>query len=367
MKRDTRTRFVVTVCSVFLLIGLASLGVFKTEGFAAEQKVFHWKFSSHTNPGNKSLGLGQLWWAEQVEKRSNGQIKVKMYWLDELCGPKEMMMAVKSRLADVVGHVPTYTPGETPIWNATYLPFICPQRMDNCVVVYNRLGRESKPFMDELNKFNCIYAGAYELPGYNMMGKKPVRSIADFKGIRIRVMADLGEVIKQFGAVPMSVPVTEMYSALDTGLVDILVHSRMSFHAYKVDEISKYLMIDMDMGAVPTLYFINKDAFNELPDHLKKVVQSVVDDLPAFLWDFHNDPQRVQEADKVLKDRNIEVIHFPKGDRDKLEAKGGAVWESWAKRTGNYENAKRALADYVRIRDEVVAKYPQGVPGIKYK
>jgi TRAP-type C4-dicarboxylate transport system substrate-binding protein len=200
-----------------------------------------------------------------------------------------------------------------------------------------------------------------------MTGKKPVRSIADFKGIRIRVMADLGEVIKQFGAVPMSVPVTEMYSALDTGLVDILVHSRMSFHAYKVDEISKYLMIDMDMGAVPTLYFINKDAFNELPDHLKKVVQSVVDDLPAFLWDFHNDPQRVQEADKVLKDRNIEVIHFPKGDRDKLEAKGGAVWESWAKRTGNYENAKRALADYVRIRDEVVAKYPQGVPGIKYK
>jgi TRAP-type C4-dicarboxylate transport system substrate-binding protein len=367
MKRNNMTHCVVTVCSVFLLIGLASLNVFNTEGFAAEQKVFHWKFSSHTNPGNKSLGLGQLWWAEQVEKRSNGQIKVKMYWLDELCGPKEMMMAVKSRLADVVGHVPTYTPGETPIWNATYLPFICPQRMDNCVVVYNRLGRESKPFMDELNKFNCIYAGAYELPGYNMMGKKPIRSVADFKGIRIRVMADLGEVIKQFGAVPMSVPVTEMYSALDTGLVDILVHSRMSFHAYKVDEISRYLMIDMDMGAVPTLYFINKDAFNELPDHLKKVVQSVVDDLPAFLWDFQYDPQRVQEADKVLKDRNIEVIYFPKADRAKLEAKAEAVWESWAKRTGNYENAKRALADYVRIRDEVVAKYPQGVPGIKYK
>jgi len=96
-------------------------------------------------------------------------------------------------------------------------------------------------------------------------------------------------------------------------------------------------------------------------------VQSVIDDYPAYMWDFQNDPQRIQEADKVIKDRNIEIIHFPKAERAKLEAKAEAVWEAWAKRTGNYENAKRALADYVKIRDEVVAKYPQGVPGIKFK
>jgi TRAP-type C4-dicarboxylate transport system substrate-binding protein len=366
MKTNAGTCRVVAVCAVLSLIGMLSLGAFATEVTAAE-KVFHWKFSSFTSPGNKSLGAGQLWWAEQVEKRSNGQIKVKMYWVDELCGPKEMMMAAKSRLAEVVTHVPNYTPGETPIWNATYLPFLCAQRLDHCVLVYNRLGRESKPFVEELNKFNCIFGGAFDNFGYNMMGKKPVRSMAELKGLRIHVPPDLGELLKQFGAVPMHVPVTEMYSALDTGLVDVLVHSRLTFHSYKVDEISKYLMVDMDMGALPAFYFINKDAFNELPDNLKKVVQSVIDDYPAYMWDFQNDPRRVQEADKVIKDRNIEVIHFPKADRAKLELKAAGVWEAWAKRSGNYENAKQALADYVRIRDEVVAKYPQGVPGIKYK
>ena len=367
MKRKARAHCVVTVCAVFLLIGLAPTGVFKTEGFAAEQKVFHWKFSSHTSSGNKSLAPWQFWWREQVEKRSNGRIKVKIYWTDELCGPKEMMIAVKSRLADVVGHTPSYTPGETPISNATYLPFLPPPRLDQAVMTYNRAFVELKPFVDELKKFNCVYGGAYESGSYNLMGKKPVRNVNDLKGLRIRCMPDLGEVLKQFGAIPMTTPVTEMYSALDTGIVDVVAHSRVAWNAYKVDEISNYVTLDMDMGYAPTLHFINQDTMNELPDDLKKVVQSVIDDSPAFMWDLWYEPSRMAKADKVIKDRAMVITRFPKAERDKLVAKAELVWEAWAKRTGNYENAKQALADYIRIRDEVVAKYPQGVPGIVYK
>jgi TRAP-type C4-dicarboxylate transport system substrate-binding protein len=365
MKKKLAHHFMVTVCVASLLIGMVTVGVFKTEGIAAEQKIFQWKFSSHTSPGSKALPPCQRWWAEQIEKRSNGRIKVKIYWVDELCGPKEMMIAVKSRLADVVGHVPSYTPGETPITNATFLPFLAPPRLDQSVVVYNRVFVESKPFVDELKRFNCVYGGAYENEGYNLAGKKPVRNVADLKGLRIRLMPDLGEVLKQFGAVPMTVPVTEMYSALDTGIVDMVAHSFLTFHAYKVDEIAKYIILDMDMGAAPTLYFINQDSWNELPADLKKVVQSVIDDTAAFMWDFQLLPARVAEAQKVIKDRGIEVIHFPKAERAKLEEKAASVWDSWAKRSGNYDNAKQALADFARIRGEVIAKYPKGVPGIK--
>jgi TRAP-type C4-dicarboxylate transport system substrate-binding protein len=199
------------------------------------------------------------------------------------------------------------------------------------------------------------------------MGNKPIRTVNDFKGLRVRVLSDLGEVLKQFGAVTMATPVTEMYGDLDTGIVDVVTHDRLAFHGYKIDEISKYLMLDMNMGEAPTLFFINKDAWNELPDDLKKVVQSVISDLPAFMWDYHLRPDRNAEAAKVIKEKGIEVIHFPKAERAKLEAKAGAQWENWAKRTPNYENAKRALADYIRIRNEVVAKYPEGLPGEKYK
>src|SRR5512139_560377 len=88
----------------FLFVGMSSPAVM------AQQ--FNWKFASYVPPTNKSLGVGQKWWAEQVEKRSNGQIKVKIFWADELCGTKDMAQAVKSGLADVVVHAPVYTPGE---------------------------------------------------------------------------------------------------------------------------------------------------------------------------------------------------------------------------------------------------------------
>jgi TRAP-type C4-dicarboxylate transport system substrate-binding protein len=286
-----------------------------------------------------------------------------MYWVNEICGPKEMMMAVKSGLADVVGHVPAYTPGETPIWNSTFLPFLAAPRLDQSMVLYPILAEKSQPFIKEMDNFNCVYAGGYENEGYNLMGKKAIRKCDDLKGVRVRCMPDLGKVLKQFGAVPMTVPVTEMYSALDKGIVDIVAHSRLTFHSYKVDEISKYMMLEMDMGAAPTIYFINKDSWKKLPDDLKAVVKSVIDDLPLFMWKFQHKPERIAAADKVIKEKGIEIIKFPKAERAKLMSKAEGVWDGWAKRSGDYENAKRALADYIKLRDEVIANYPNGVPG----
>jgi len=365
-KKAKKITFAVSLLLLFHLSPFLTNRPF-LEVYAAEQKVFNWKFASHTAPGNKSVGYCQSWWAEQIEKRSNGQIKIKMYWVDELCGPKEMMMAVKTRLADVVGQVPAYTPGETPILNSTYLPFVSAARMDQTVMVYNRVARESKAFIAEMDKFNCVYGGAYEDEGYNLIGKKPVRTVNDLKSLRIRCMPDLGLVLKNFGAVPVTVPVTEMYSALDTGIVDVIAQARSAFRAYKLDELSRYITLDLDMGRSPNIYLINRESWNELPDSLKQVVQGVIDDLPAFLWDFQHKPERIAELDRVIKEKGIEVFNFPTIEREKIAAVAETVWEAWAKRSGNYENAKTALADYLRIRGEVVAKYPQGVPGIKHQ
>ena len=353
------------IIGVILVAALLVLFCFSANVVAAtEKKVFHWKFANHLSPGAKGPSPTLRWWAEQLEKRSNGQIQIKMYWIDELCGAKEMMMAVKSRLADVVAHTPAYTPGETPIWNAVYLPFLAPSRVDHMSVVYNRLAKESKPFMDEINKFNCVYIACYNSEGYaSFIGKKPVRSVDDFKGVRVRVMPDQGVILKKFGAVPMTTSVTEMYSALDQGIVDLVAHSRLSLHAYKLDELSKYLIQGMDMGAMGMTYLVNKAAWNELPDELKKVVSDLMDDYPAYLWDYENRGKWVEEFHEVIRRRGIEVIDFPKAEREKIKTKAEEVWETYAKRTGDYENAKRAIADYIRIRDEVVAKYPQGVPG----
>jgi TRAP-type C4-dicarboxylate transport system substrate-binding protein len=322
-------------------------------------ETFTWKFSSYVPAANKSLAVGQKWWAEEIEKRSNGQIKIQIFWSKQLSGEKEMMQAVRSGLADVVGHAPVYTPGETPVWNLPYLPFLAPSRVDQTLLVYNRLARESKPFQDELERFNCVYGGSHDSSSNNAMGKKPIHSLADMKNLRIRCMPDLGRIFKEHGATIVSVPVTETYTALDTGMIDVVVFGTEGFRTWKVDEISRYLTLDMDMGALPSFYFINKKSWEKLPDNLKKVVRSVIDDQPAFVGALVEKLKK--ETLEMVKEKKIEVSSFPKEDRDALVARAAAVWEESARRTGSYEVNSVALKDYQRIRDEVAAKFPKGV------
>jgi TRAP-type transport system periplasmic protein len=332
-------------------------------GSPAFAQTVNWKFASYVASSNKGLGVGHKWWAEQVEKRSNGQIKVKIFWADELSGTKEMMQTVQSGLADVVAHAPVYTPGETPIWNAAYLPFLAPARVDQALMVYNRLANESKVFKAELDKFNCVFGGSHDSSSNNLMGKKPVRNLQDLKGLRVRCMPDLGKILREYGSVPVSVPVPETYTSLDSGIVDVVVFASEGFRTWKIDEISKYLTIEMDMGALPSFYYINKDQWNKLPENLKKVVQSVIDEQPAVVAEIVS--KLKVEADDMVKAKNIEVLRFPREDREKLAAKSAAIWEEWAKRSKSPEACKAALADYLKIRDDVVAKHPQGMPAKK--
>jgi TRAP-type C4-dicarboxylate transport system substrate-binding protein len=333
----------------------------------ASAKQFNWKFSSYTHPGNKIQGVVQKWWCSELEKRSNGQIKTKMYWANELCGPREMMGAVKSGLADVVGHSPSYTPGKTAIWNVTRLPFICAPRLDQNAVITIRMHRESKYFLEDAKRFNCVFAGLATAPPLDFMGKKAIRTCEDLKGVRIRCDLHTGMVLKEFGAVPIHIPAIEIYTSMDKGMLDLVNICYPIGHLLKLDEISKYLTLNVETADLPAMFFINRDSYNALPDNLKKVIQDMVDELPAFLWDIPNSPKFKNAAWGKIKETGIEVIQFPKSERQRLMDKAASVWEKWAKDAGDYEAAKATLADYERIRDEVIAKYPEGVPGIKYK
>jgi TRAP-type C4-dicarboxylate transport system substrate-binding protein len=360
MKEKFGIRIVLAICVILFLINLHVADAFAKE--------FNWKFASYAHSGNKHVAIGQRWWCEEVGKRSQGQIKVKMYWAGELCGPTELMGAVKSRLADVVGHAPAYTPGETSSWSMTWLPFVCATRLDHNALINIRMHRESKHFIEEAKKHNCIFGGVHTARALDLIGKKAIRTVTDLKGVRIRAASvHVGEILKRFGAVPVFLPTVELFTSLERGLIDLTSFSYEVAHAYKLDEISKYLMLDMALADLPCMYLINKDSWNELPETLKKVIQSVIDDTPAWNWDFVHNPDFDKECWEVIKKMNIEVIHFPKSERDKIIAKAPDVWETWAKDSGDYKAAKVVLADYLRIRDEVVAKYPEGVPGIKYK
>jgi TRAP-type C4-dicarboxylate transport system substrate-binding protein len=338
---------------VVLVVGISLFLLTLFQG-SALSKQFNWKFHSYVPPANKALAVGQRWWCEQVDKRSKGELKVKMYWVGQLVGPKELLGAVSSGVLDVAGCAPNYTPGQIPLWNIFTLPFICAPRPDYGLMIYNRMARESRPLIDEMKEQNLVYGGGHDMFPKNIVGKKPVRTISDFKGLRLRCNPDVGSLLRKFGGVPTMLPVSEVYSALDTGVIDALSFAPEALPQWKIHEICKNLTLDLDLASMVVIYFINRDKWNQLPDNLKKVVQSVIEDYPAFLWSLASRMQ--EESSKTMKQAGVEFIDFPKTEKEKLLVKAPDIWEQWAKRHGKYDAAKAVLGDFQRIRDDIVSK-----------
>lgn len=122
---------------------------------------------------------------------------------------------------------------------------------------------------------NARYLGEAIYPGIFLMTKKPVNSLADLKNMKIRAPGVYGEKLKNLGAIPVTMPLSEVYSGLTSGLIDgvsgcaILDHYEIkSYHV--AGYLYKLPVADYQSCGL----IANLDAYGALPDDLKAIVEA---------------------------------------------------------------------------------------------
>jgi len=164
---------------------------------------------------------------------------------------------------------------------------------------------------------------------YHLMGNKPVRTVEDLDGARIRIGGLQAKVLKEFGAVPTLVPAPEVYEAVSRGTIDLVGFPwTYSYGSYKTYEVSKYVSLPMSLGTMACFYIANKDAWDALPEEFKK-----------YHMDWYNRSPEIWAAEFKKADdkwiplfkKRLEFIDFPKSERDKIVAKAKPIYESWVK------------------------------------
>lgn len=300
------------------------------------------------------------WFVKELDKRSNGRFKIDVHWGD-LGSNKEMLGLAKAGVCDVAAVVTMFYPGQLKLSTVNFLPFAATPRVDWDNVVLRRLYASNEDLKKELDSYDSVYGGHRGSAFYNLMATKPIRSVEDLKGRRVRCASDLGGVLKQFGAIPMTLSSAECYNALQTGLIDTYAHFLDSFWKRRIQEVAKYYITDMDMGGAASMYVINKKSWEKLPDDLKKIYQDVSNDSIPLSQYLAFDPEIVAQQLADYKAAGVETIHFPREEREKLIAAADSVWKNWAKRGGGAP-AQGVLDDYIRIGKKVMAEYPNGLP-----
>jgi len=106
--------------------------------------------------------------------------------------------------------------------------------------------------------------------------KKPVRTLEDLKGLKIRASGRPADVLKVLGGTPVGVEMADMYDGLQRGVVDGVLSSMEVEKGWKIGEIIRYATLSYKVGTVYTFYIVmNKDKWNALPQDVKKIFTDV--------------------------------------------------------------------------------------------
>jgi len=294
---------------------------------AAQQKVITLKFATFVTPLHwVSISLEN--WCKEVEKRTNGRVKVTMFHANTLAPGPQIYDAVNKGIADIGYASISYTQGRFPLTEVVGLPL----GYKSAVAATGMTNEYLKKFKPkEFDAVHVMWLQAHG-PGILNTTKKPVYKLEDLKGLKIRSTGTSSRVAAALGASPVGMPMSEAYDALSRGIVEGILAPIEAMKSWKLGETVNYHTEDYGAGYSDCLYIImNKEKWDSLPADIKPIL----DKLNAE-W-LERDGKGWDEADKegrefVLK-RGSKIITLSAEENARWAEKVKPLLEEYVKNT----------------------------------
>jgi len=283
----------------------------------ASTETYEWRLVTTWPPNFPGLGTGATDFAKRVEDCSGGRLKIRVYGDGELVPAFEMFDAVSGGTAELGHGAAYYWKGKVPAASFfAAIPFgFCAQEM-NAWFYHGgglELWREAyAPF--GLLPFPCGNSGT-QMGGWF---RKEIRSLADIRGLKMRIPALGGEIMARAGATTVTMPGSEIFTALQTGAIDatewIGPYNDLAFGFHKA---AKYYYYPGWHEPGPTLEMIvNQRAWDSLPPDLQAIVAAcagATNDRMAAEFLARN----AEALETLVHEHGVELRAFP---QDVMEA-----------------------------------------------
>ncbi|MCH7478644.1 MAG: C4-dicarboxylate TRAP transporter substrate-binding protein [SAR324 cluster bacterium] len=296
-----------------------------------------------------------MWWAEELDKRSNGRIKIKFFWGQSLVKAKATMKAVGSGLADTGSILGVYTPADLPIWNYANAPFA----MSDVWVgmrTWHELRQNVPALREETNKKNVKILFNNTTPAVQLLSVNgPITSIADLKGKKIRATGGYTHLFKALGAVPVKIGFGELYAALDRGTVDATINYTPFVKSYKHYEVAGHLT-EANMGLIAGYGGgINLKLFNGMPKDIQEILVRTSDEYMDVLAENYIADSKASKAALIagIDGRKVKFYRLSDAERARWAAKAEGVTTAWiAKMEKKGFDARGFIATFKATRDK---------------
>ncbi|MDM7931338.1 DctP family TRAP transporter solute-binding subunit [Tabrizicola sp.] len=254
---------------------LKTLGLASAFAFAALSAQAQTELKlAHAAPDTDLQQTLSLFFKEQVEARTGGSVTVTIFPQGQLGNDAAMIDGARSGIIDIAMSGLNNFTGLVPQAGALELPFMFPTRETAYAVLDGEIGQGLSA---EFTQHGLKVLGFPENGYRNMTNNRgPLRTPADLAGLNMRVNNSkaLNDMFAALGANPLQLPVAELYTALETGVVDAQDHPIGIVVSFKFNEVQKYL--SLTQHAYSALALVMNDAkFNGLTADEQKVVLEV--------------------------------------------------------------------------------------------
>jgi C4-dicarboxylate-binding protein DctP len=258
-----------------------ALGVAVAPAFADEPIVI--KFS-HVVASNTPKGRAAEKFKELAEQRTNGRVKVEVYPNSALYKDGEEMSALQLGSVQMLApSVSKFGPLGVSAFEAFDLPYIFPNRDVLNRVINGPVGRD---LLGRLEKYG-ITGLAYWDNGFKVMSaNKPLHAPADFRGLKMRIKSSkvLEAQFRALGAVPQVMAFSEVYQAMQTGVVDGSENSLPNLWTQKFFEVQKYIALS-DHGYDGYAVIVNSKFWGGLPADIRGILEQAMKDATTYQFE----------------------------------------------------------------------------------
>jgi TRAP-type mannitol/chloroaromatic compound transport system substrate-binding protein len=291
---------------------------------------------------------------EAFNKAANGQMVIELYYADQLVPQGELFRSVQTGTIDAAqsDDDSAASPVDVKIF-AAYFPFASRYSLD-VPTLWHWYGLKEiwEEAYSEVKGVTWLSTGAWD--PCNFATTKPVKSVADLKGLRVYMFPTGGQFMQQFGVVPITLPYEDVQVAIQTGELDGVCWSGIT-EDYTVGwaDVTKYYLTNNISGAWAGSYFVNSDKWNALPPHLQELFKLSIDNshyyrLHWYWWG---------EAHYRTKGGKLELTSIPDDEWKTVEDAAVKFWDEAAKISPRCAKVVEILREYNKTMEKAGPPY----------
>ncbi|MDI6754930.1 MAG: TRAP transporter substrate-binding protein DctP [Thermodesulfobacteriota bacterium] len=344
MKRRDLLKAGVAGAATIGLIGLTKKGF-------AQAPQFKFRLQSFLGPGWKEWEEMLPRFCKKVNKMSGGRIEITPYPPGALVPTFELLDGVGKRVVEMGYGAQVYWMGTFPFCQWTWgIPFAF-----DIVDQYDYLWWEAglnDLVREAFATKNVFFLGPiYSDEWGGTMCRKPIRSLKDFKGLKVRSFGIVAEIWKMNGAGIVRLPGEELYTGISTGVIDgVNWGSPYGMVATKLHEVAKYYcgpsLINYDMEDM----FINMDAWKSLPSDLQELLVAAtrVFALERASYSTYLSCLAIDQ----MKKAGVTILELPKEEVEQMRKMTWELLPKMVKKDAYTDRAMKIIFDTMKVFDQ---------------